>query len=95
MPDRIADKFLARHTRLTQQGGGEFRKILAAAQFGIQLVVIDDVVAMFAAPARPQVRRAINMADSQACEVGHDLRGMPESKSAVQLQTVGRARNYS
>ncbi len=64
-----------------------------AAELGIDLVVGHDVVAVHAAGAGAMDRRAVDVADAEPREVGHDARGIVESEAAVQLQPVGGARH--
>jgi hypothetical protein len=63
-----------------------------AAELGIDLVVGHDVVAVHAAGAGAVDRRAVDVADAQPREVGHDAGGVVEAEAAVQLQPVGGAR---
>jgi hypothetical protein len=65
-----------------------------AAEFGVDLRVVDHVVAVQAAGARARDRRAVHMADAQAREVGQQRRGSIEAEIAVQLKAIGRARNH-
>src|SRR5579863_1408876 len=48
---------------------------------------------MHAARARPEIRRAIEVTDAERSEVGNECGGVAKSKTGVQLQPVGGARN--
>ena len=67
-------------------------EIFRAADFGIEGAVVDDVVAVPAAGARAQIRRAVNVADAELRQVRHDRGRVAKRESAMQLQAVGRAR---
>ena len=51
-----------------------------AAEFRIERVVVDDVVAMRAAGAGLEKGRSIEMADAECLEVRHDARGVVEAE---------------
>jgi hypothetical protein len=55
------------------------------AEFGIELTVIDDVVAMGAAGSRLQVRRQIGVTDAQGLQIGRQLRHLIEAEATMQL----------
>src|SRR6266704_2773911 len=63
---------------------------IGAAEFGVELAVVDDVIAVRAAGRGLQVRRAIEMADAQVSEIADDGRGIIEGEARMQLDTVGR-----
>src|SRR5262249_17614197 len=58
---------------------------------GIEPRRVDDVVAVRAAGARGQDRRAVEMRDAEACEICDDPARSGERKLACELETVGRA----
>ena len=72
---------------------GQARESFLAAEFGIEPVVIDDVVAMRAAGARLQERRGIEMADAERAQIGHECGGLVEAEIRGELEAVGRGRN--
>jgi hypothetical protein len=55
------------------------------ADVGIELVVVDDVVAVLAAGSRPEVRRRIEPIDAERREVGHDRLGVREAELRTEL----------
>ena len=59
------------------------------AELGIEGGGIDDVVAVGAAPAGPQHRRAVEMADAEPAQVGDELADPGQRKAGVELQPVG------
>jgi len=59
-----------------------------AAEFGIDALMIDDIVAVHAAGSCLQIRRAIDMRDTKGLEIGSDPYGVVECESGVQLQTI-------
>ena len=64
-----------------------------AAELWIELVVIDDVVAMGRALARLHERRSIEMRNAEGFQIGHHGGGGIEIEIRRQLQTVGRDRD--
>src|SRR5258708_33169327 len=73
----------------------EFRRVLfrsgvgrRSAHFGIQLVVIGDVVAVRTAGLGGKVRRGVDRADPETLEVRNDIAGRGQRKTAVHLQPV-------
>ena len=64
-----------------------------AAELGIELGVVDDVVAVAAALARLHERRRIEMGDAERLQVGHDSGGRVEVEIGRQLQAIGGKRN--
>ncbi len=63
------------------------------ADLGVERLVVDDVVAVRAAGARAQERRAVDVAHAEAREVGHERGRVAEGELAVQLQAVGGERD--
>src|SRR5260221_1134517 len=64
-----------------------------AAEFRIELAVIDDVVAMGRAFARLHEGRCIEMRDAERLQVRDDFGGLLEIEIGSQLQAIGRDRN--
>src|SRR5271166_1222995 len=58
------------------------------ADFRIEPVVIDDVVAVRRARTRLHDRRSVDMADAQRREVRHQLRRIGEGEPAMELQSI-------
>ena len=59
-----------------------------AAQFPIDLMGIHDVVTMSATGSSLQIRRTVEMADTERREIIQDSRGGGETKARVQLHPV-------
>ena len=68
-------------------------EILARADLRVERVVIDDVVAVHAAGARAEIGRAVDVADAERGEVGHERGRVLEREVCVELQAIGGARN--
>jgi hypothetical protein len=64
-----------------------------AAEFGVDALMIDDVVAVHAAGSGLQIGRAIDMRDTERLEIGSDPYGVVECEAGVQLQTVSGVGN--
>src|SRR5258708_27107772 len=64
-----------------------------AAEFRIDLGVIDDVIAVGAALARLHEGRRIEVGDTQRFQIGSDGGSGVEIKTRGELQAVGRDRN--
>ncbi len=64
-----------------------------AAEFRIERIVVDDVVAVRAPGTRFQKRRGIEMADAERLEIGHEIRRGIEAEAGGKLQPIGRSRN--
>ena len=62
-----------------------------AAEFRIDLVVVDDVVAVRGAGAGFQQRRGVEVADAEAGEVGDQFGAAVEREVAMELQARGGA----
>ena len=71
------------------QFGREALETFFTAQLGIELGVVDDVVAVRAAGTRLQERRGIQVRDAQRFEIGHDGSGVIEGEIAGELEAVG------
>ena len=76
------------------QFGHEMFVVFGAANFRIEGIVIDDVVAMQTARPRPQVGGGVAVTDAERRKIGNQFRGAPESKVTVELQPVGGGRNF-
>ncbi len=63
------------------------------ADLGIEGVMVDHVVAVRAAGAGAEVGRAVDMADAERGQVGHDRDRVAEREAGVELQPVGGPRD--
>ena len=72
--------------------GGKSLKVCGAAEFGIELSVIADVVAVRATRARGQDWRAIAIADAEPFEIRSQRREIAESERATELNAIGGGR---
>ena len=61
------------------------------AELRVEVVEVDDVVAVGRARPRRGQRRGVEMADAEPGEVGHDLARRREAEARVELQAVGGA----
>src|SRR5207248_1541305 len=68
-------------------------EIIALPDLRVEGVVVDHVVAVRAAGAGAEIRRAVQVADSELCQVRNDRRGVAEREAGVELHPVGGARN--
>ena len=68
-------------------------EVLDSSDFRIEYIVIDDVVAMHASRASPEVRGRIAMGNAKLSQVGDQLRCLLKSEIAIELQPVGCQRN--
>ncbi len=68
-------------------------EVRGAADLRVERVVVDDVVAVRAAGARAKVRRAVQVADAERGQVGHERGGIGEGEAGVELQAIGGARD--
>ena len=80
------------HVVCTQRAD-EILEILARTDLRIERVVIHHIVAMHAARARPEVRRAIHVTDAEVGEVGNERGGLAKREFRIELQAVGGARH--
>jgi hypothetical protein len=69
------------------------RKPLLAAEFRIELAMIDDVIAMRAASAGLEEWRGVKMADAKIAKIGREPRGVIEAEILGQLHAIGGERN--
>ena len=76
------------------QRGAHPRKAFVAAELGIELLVIDDVVAVRAAWPRFQERRRVEVRDAEFLEVGYEHCGIVETEILRQLKAIGRERDF-
>ncbi len=68
-------------------------ELLRGTHFRVEVVVIDDVVAVRAAGAGLEKRRAVEVRDAQRGEVRDDLARLVEGEPLVKLDAVGRGGN--
>ena len=74
--------------------GFDHRRIVGLGpEFGIELIVIRDVIAVHAARPRLEDGRQIDMTDAKPRQVRRDRRGLAEPEAGAQLQPVGGAGN--
>ncbi len=73
--------------------GHEGVEVLAGADLRVEGLVVDDVVAVLAAGARAQVRRAVDVAHAEIGEVGYEARHVAEGELTVQLHAIRGERN--
>lgn len=66
---------------------------LLAAQFGIDAMIIYDVVAMRASGSGLEVRGAVHMRNPQIPQIIRNSGGRIETKTAVELQPIGGTRD--
>ena len=96
----MADAHVVRHEIEDQpeavrlERGAHPRKAFGTAEFGIELLVVDDVVAMRAARPRFQEWRRIEVGDAEFFEIGNERGGIVKSEILRQLQTIGRERDF-
>ena len=64
------------------------------AEFGVQRPMVDNVIAVGAARPRLHIRRGIDMANPQPCEIRGEPRRIRKTKPLVKLEPVGDARNH-
>ena len=64
-----------------------------AAKLGIELRVVDDVVAVGRSLARLQEGRGVEMRDAERLQIGHDIGGGFEVEIGGELQAVSRDRD--
>src|SRR5258708_12877108 len=68
-------------------------EIVLAAEFGVERVMVHDVVAMRASGPRLQVGRRVEMTDPKRGEIRHEPGGLRESEILRQLHTIRGARD--
>jgi hypothetical protein len=64
------------------------------AEFGIELRMIDDVVAVQTAGTCLQIRRCIQMTDTELRQIRRQRRCIIETEMLMLLQPIGGARNH-
>src|SRR4051794_33582600 len=79
-PDMVGHEIEDQSQIVLLQRGAQPCKAGLTAEFGIELCVIDDVIAMAAALARLHERRGIDMRDAECLEIRHDGSGRIEVK---------------
>src|SRR5215472_14644409 len=62
-----------------------------ASELRIELIVVDDVIAMDRAWASRHDRRSVDMADPELGQIRDQLGGIVEREAAMELQPIGRA----
>ena len=75
------------------ESGDKAIEVFRGADFGIEGIVIYDVVSVHAAGAGLEARRNVAMTDSKIRQIGNDLSCLREGEVAIELQAIGRARN--
>ena len=68
----------------------ELAESFLASELRIELVVVDDVIAMDRACASRHDRRSVDMADPELGQIGDQLGGIVEREAAMELQPIGR-----
>jgi hypothetical protein len=64
-----------------------------AAQFCINVMMIHYVIAVPAARSRLQIRRAVNVTDTQAVKILRHCRGVIECEILMKLDAIGGERD--
>jgi len=75
------------HARAAQSGGQGVEPV-PASQFGIEALMVHDVVAMGGAGPGHEDGGGVDMADAQVAQIGNDLQGMGKGEAGVKLQPV-------
>src|SRR5450755_1971725 len=75
------------------QRGDEVFEVRRVGDLGVERVVIDYVIAVSASRACAKIRRTIDVTHPEARKIGDELGCLTQAKSAVQLQSVGGARD--
>src|SRR5437762_3249838 len=70
--------------------GDHLTEVRRIAELWVELAVVYDVIAMGAAGPCFQIRRSVDVADAEPRQIGSEGCGIPEIKSFVELQAVGR-----
>ena len=81
--------------RLVARGRAHRGVVLGRAELGVQLLVVEDVVAVVRAGGGAHVRRGVEVGDPEILQVSGDRRRGAEPETAVQLHPVGRERQAS
>jgi len=76
------------------QRGAQTGEAFLSAELGIDLVVIDDVVAVRAARPRLEKRRSIEMRDAELPEIRRERGGRVEIEIPGELQPIGCQRHH-
>src|SRR5205085_10795149 len=80
------------HVRAGERRGQPLERGFAA-EFGVERVVIDHVVAVAAAGARLEEGRGVEVTDAQCLEIGNKRGGIVEAEGFRELQAIGRNRD--
>src|SRR5262245_27917273 len=75
------------------QGSDPIPVVLLGPEILIEFRGVGDVVAVWAARHRREIRRSVAVADPEALQIVDDGVGVGEREGAVELQTIGRSRN--
>ncbi len=68
------------------------REIFFTPNFGIDPVVIDDVISVRAAGAGFEIRRCVTVSYSQFAQIIDDRRRIAKGKTRMKLKSIGRLR---
>src|SRR4051794_13625046 len=71
----------------------EAEESILSAEFGIELIMIDDVVTVGASGPGLEEGRTIHVADAERLQIGHDSGSSIEVERLRELQTIGGGRN--
>src|SRR5262249_60209258 len=77
----------------TGESSGKASKCLLAGEFGIERIMVDDVVAVRAARSCLQEGRSIKVADAECLEVRPERGGVVEAELGRELDTIGCERD--
>lgn len=75
------------------QGIAQAGECFLAAKFGIELAVIDDVIAMGAARPGLEKGRGVEMRNAELLQIWHQRRSVIEGEFLGELQAIGGERN--
>src|SRR4051794_5331795 len=89
--DVVGDKVEDMAQTVFGKGCDHSIEIGPVAEFGVQRLMVDNVVAMGAARPRLHIGRGVDMADPQPCEIRSKPRRIRKAKPLVKLKTVGDA----
>src|SRR3954468_11779351 len=78
---------------VTMQLGDQMLIVFGRADFGIERVVVDDVVAVEATWPGAQIWRGVEVGDAERTEVRDYCRRIAKGEMRIQLQAIGRSRN--
>src|SRR5579884_1706108 len=66
----------------------EARVVFWRANLWVQMMMVDDVIAVHAARARTQVRRGVTVRDPELSKIRNQVSSLRESEAAVELQPI-------